>query len=118
MQAQTLQHGQFIAGEWSESASGTFPVLSPSTGQHICDVSSGGPKDIDHAVTATIWTRDVSHAHRPAGQVRAGSVSVNGWAAVDPGLPWGGMKTSGVGRELGWAGSVENTEEKTVTIVL
>ena len=51
-------------------------------------------------------------------KVRAGAVWVNGWAAIDPALPWGGMKTSGIGRELGWAGIVANTEEKVVTIVL
>jgi betaine-aldehyde dehydrogenase len=31
-------------------------------------------------------------------------------------LPWGGLKTSGMGRELGFAGIEGNTEEKTVTI--
>ncbi|MDF3306797.1 hypothetical protein P3H15_17375 [Rhodococcus sp. T2V] len=31
---------------------------------------------------------------------------------------WGGLKTSGTGRELGWAGIEANTEEKVVTIIL
>jgi len=43
---------------------------------------------------------------------------VNGWATIDPALPWGGMKTSGIRRELGWSGILANTEEKTITIVL
>ncbi|HEX4246738.1 MAG TPA: aldehyde dehydrogenase family protein [Pseudonocardia sp.] len=71
-----------------------------------------------YGLAATIWTRDVSHAHLLARKVRAGAVSVNGWATIDPALPWGGMKTSGIGRELGWSGILANTEEKTVTIVL
>lgn len=74
--------------------------------------------DTEYGLAATIWTRDVSLAHTLASKVRAGAVWVNGWAAIDPALPWGGMKASGIGRELGWAGIVANTEEKVVTIVL
>jgi phenylacetaldehyde dehydrogenase len=74
--------------------------------------------DTAYGLSASIWTYDVSFAHRLAAQVRAGSVWVNGWGAFDPALPWGGMKTSGIGRELGWAGIEANTEEKVVTVVL
>lgn len=71
-----------------------------------------------YGLAATIWTRDVSKAHILAGKIRAGAVSVNGWAPIDPRLPWGGFKTSGIGRELGWNGIEANTEEKVITIVL
>ncbi|TFD34161.1 phenylacetaldehyde dehydrogenase StyD [Cryobacterium cryoconiti] len=71
-----------------------------------------------YGLAASIWTSNVSTAHRVAGEIRAGAVWVNGWAAIDPALPWGGMKTSGVGRELGYAGILANTEEKVITIVL
>jgi acyl-CoA reductase-like NAD-dependent aldehyde dehydrogenase len=47
--------------------------------------------------------------------VRRGSW-INGPGAPDARLPWGGLKTSGMGRELGFAGIEGNTEEKTVTI--
>ncbi|HEY3471237.1 MAG TPA: aldehyde dehydrogenase family protein [Amycolatopsis sp.] len=74
--------------------------------------------DTPYGLAATIWTRDVSNAHTLAAKIRAGAVWVNGWAAIDPALPWGGMKSSGIGRELGWSGILANTEEKVVTIVL
>ncbi|MDW8804962.1 aldehyde dehydrogenase family protein [Streptomyces scabiei] len=74
--------------------------------------------DSDYALAATLWTADVSRAHTVARRVRAGAVAVNGWAPLDPRLPWGGSKLSGQGRELGWAGIEANTEEKTVTAVL
>ena len=74
--------------------------------------------DTEYGLAATIWTRDVSLAHTLARRVQAGAVWINGWAAIDPALPWGGMKTSGIGRELGWSGILANTEEKVVTVVL
>jgi betaine-aldehyde dehydrogenase len=74
--------------------------------------------DTQYGLAATLWTRDVSEAHTLARRIRAGSVAVNGWSPLDPALPWGGMKASGLGRELGWSGIEANTEEKTVTVVL
>jgi len=74
--------------------------------------------DTRYGLTAAIWTRDITRAHTLARRVRAGTVWINGWGAINPALPWGGVKTSGTGRELGWSGILENTEEKAVTVVL
>ena len=74
--------------------------------------------DTRYGLAAYVWTQNLSEAHRLAAQLRAGGVWINGPGAPDARLPWGGLKTSGIGRELGWAGIEGNTEEKTVTITL
>ena len=48
-----------------------------------------------------VWTTDVSKAHRVAKALRAGSVWVNCYQAMDPAVPFGGYKMSGYGRESG-----------------
>ncbi|MFM2072453.1 MAG: hypothetical protein RLZZ623_2716 [Actinomycetota bacterium] len=67
--------------------------------------------DADHAVTmandtryglsTTIWTRDLSTAHRVAAQVDVGITWVNSWFLRDLRTPFGGSKQSGIGREGG-----------------
>ncbi len=48
-----------------------------------------------------VWTQDVSKAHKLARSLRAGSVWVNCYQAMDPAVPFGGYKMSGYGRESG-----------------
>jgi aldehyde dehydrogenase (NAD+) len=48
-----------------------------------------------------VWTRDVSKAHRLSKAIRAGTVWVNCYQAMDPAVPFGGYKMSGYGRESG-----------------
>ncbi|TWS21554.1 aldehyde dehydrogenase family protein [Tsukamurella asaccharolytica] len=74
--------------------------------------------DNQYGLSATVWTTDLSRAHRIAARVHAGAIGVNGWSPLAPQLPWGGVKASGVGRELGYEGILSYTEPKTVTVVL
>jgi aldehyde dehydrogenase (NAD+) len=48
-----------------------------------------------------LWTRDLSKAHKLARGIRAGSVWINCYQAMDPAVPFGGYKMSGYGRESG-----------------
>jgi aldehyde dehydrogenase (NAD+) len=48
-----------------------------------------------------VWTSDVRKAHKLAEKIRAGSVWVNSYQAMDPAGPFGGYKMSGYGRESG-----------------
>lgn len=74
--------------------------------------------DSRYGLAATVWTSNVGCAHRVAKSIKAGAVGVNCWAPIDAHLPWGGMKTSGVGRECGLAGVLAYTEEKVITVLL
>jgi acyl-CoA reductase-like NAD-dependent aldehyde dehydrogenase len=74
--------------------------------------------ETEYGLAAFVWTRDISAAHEMASRLQVGTVWVNGFGPPDARLPWGGRKTSGMGRELSWSGIAENTEEKTVTVVL
>lgn len=74
--------------------------------------------DSIYGLAAGIWTSDLSTAHRTARQLKAGSVWVNQYNAFDPGMPFGGYKQSGWGRELGEEALALYTQTKAVNIQL
>ncbi len=67
---------------------------------------------------AGVWTRDLSAMHKLAAKIKAGTVWGNCHAMIDPALPFGGYKQSGLGREQARQGVEAYTELKTVIIQL
>ncbi len=72
--------------------------------------------DTPYGLAASVWTNDLSLAHRLTRRLKAGTVWVNTHNVVDPNLPFGGFKQSGIGRENGAAAIELYTELKTVVM--
>lgn len=74
--------------------------------------------DNPYGLGASIWSNDLGAVHRMIPRIKSGSVWVNCHTALDPVLPFGGYKLSGVGREMGAAAIEHYTELKSVMIKL
>jgi aldehyde dehydrogenase (NAD+)/betaine-aldehyde dehydrogenase len=75
---------------------------------------AGRANDTDYGLGAVIWSRDIGTANRLAHEIKAGTVWINLPPFLDAAAPWGGMKASGVGREMGWEGIVSYTDIKSI----
>jgi len=71
---------------------------------------------VRYGLSATVWTENLSRAHRVASRLEAGIVWINCWLLRDLRTPFGGMKDSGVGREGGFEALRFFTEEKNVCL--
>jgi aminomuconate-semialdehyde/2-hydroxymuconate-6-semialdehyde dehydrogenase len=70
----------------------------------------------EYGLAGTLWTSNLKRAHRVADNLHAGIVWVNAWLVRDLRTPFGGVKSSGVGREGGWEALRFFTEAKNIFI--
>jgi phenylacetaldehyde dehydrogenase len=89
----------------------------PFKGDDLNDVAALA-NDTPYGLAASIFTRDLSNAHRLARRIDAGLIEINGGAPMQFALPYGGFKQSGLGRENGREGVESFTEIKTVSVRL
>jgi acyl-CoA reductase-like NAD-dependent aldehyde dehydrogenase len=74
--------------------------------------------DSPYGLAAAVWTNDLRRAHHVSRSLRAGTVWVNDYFKLDPTMPFGGYKQSGIGREFGIDWYLSYTEAKSVFVTL
>ena len=84
-----------------------FPVHSEAEAVQLANAT-------EYGLGASVWSRDPARARRVAEQIEAGAVFINDFVRSDPRAPFGGVKSSGFGRELGALGARELTNAKLV----
>ena len=93
------------------------PVLSILTfdsEEHAVELANAS----SYGLSAEIWTRDLSRAHRVAAQLDVSHVTVNGGGGFGVEAPFGGVKQSGFGREGGWESILQYSRVKNIWINL
>ena len=72
--------------------------------------------DTEWGLTGSVWSSNIDRAYALANRMDAGSIAINAHAALDPSIPFGGSKQSGIGSELGEEGLKEFTQLKIINI--
>ena len=91
------------------------PVLAVIPFEDVDDAVKQA-NDIPYGLAAGVWTRDVKKAHNVARRLQAGTVWINSYNFYDAGMPFGGYKQSGFGRDLGPECLRDYTQVKSVWV--
>ena len=94
----------------------TFGPVAPVVTVPDVETAIREANDSEFGLGASIWTRDLARADEFARQIESGLVFINGAVKSDPRMPFGGVKHSGVGRELSRYGLLEMVNIKTVQV--
>jgi aldehyde dehydrogenase (NAD+)/betaine-aldehyde dehydrogenase len=100
---------------WREEIFG--PVLSIGRWTQVDEMVELA-NSTDFGLTAGIWAHDIKAALSAARRVRSGHIWINGYSRHFLGVPFGGMKNSGIGREEGIEEMLSYTEVKTINIMI
>ncbi len=90
----------------------TAAVIRARDAEHALELAN----DSKFGLSSNLWTRNIERARQLATRIEAGGVFINGMTASDPRLPFGGVKSSGYGRELSSFGIQEFVNVQTVWI--
>ncbi len=93
------------------------PVLTAMPYDSIDEVAAWA-NDTPYGLGASIWSNNLSKVHRLVPKIKAGTVWVNCHSALDPAMPFGGYKQSGIGRDMGRASLDAYLETKSVFIAI
>jgi acyl-CoA reductase-like NAD-dependent aldehyde dehydrogenase len=93
------------------------PVLSVFKWKHLEEVIEVA-NSVEYGLTAAIWTKDITTAINTAKKIQSGHIWINGTSGHYKGMPFGGFKNSGIGREGGLEELLSYTEEKAIHIML
>jgi aldehyde dehydrogenase (NAD+) len=113
MQPTVFTHVTDTMRIWNEEVFGPFAVIGTFEDEAEAIARANAS---EYGLGAAVFTRDLERAHRVAAEIEAGMVWVNSSQDSDPRVPFGGVKQSGIGRELGEAGLEAYTQVKAVHV--
>ena len=108
-----------LTGVTREHAVGDEETFGPAGAIIVVDgldAAVDAANDTEYGLGAAVWSRDVERAEAVAARIDAGVITINGLNASDARLPFGGVKASGYGRELGEEGIREFVNVKAVRV--
>ena len=112
-QPSILDHVTSQTRAWHEELFGPVAIVMRATSE---DDAIRLANETRFGLGSSIWSKDAARAEQLAARIQAGCTFVNGMVKSDPRLPFGGIKSSGYGRELSRQGIHEFVNAKTVWI--